>query len=402
MADKHIYFIVAEEKIENISKFNPQLINQLTNKFEKIYILNLFNLKLFTKKKDFKYEKKITDQIFILNFADTKEFKKFAFQKSIVSILNIGKDPSYFNIHYQMKKFDIKLIMIMDLSQIGNSMTANLNLKYLLAARQNYFNKGFYHFFRFMTIINLFPKIDLLFESNSEVKGYIENSRSKRIENYMPFLKISYFKEVVLVNSIYFDKINLIFKNKKQKKDHIIYIDTHFDHPDKLSREGKISANKQNTFYENLEEFLKKISQIYKKPIKISKHPKNNSRHKFYKSFEISQINTDEEIFDSEIILYTVSSAVLNAVILKKKIINLKSKLLGDYLQNIGNQYVKSLGLVSYDIDKYQNIKKDELDKKLNDSIINYENYINFKLIADGNNLSCVKILETILFKFFK
>ena len=53
MADKHIYFIVAEEKIENISKFNPQLINQLTNKFEKIYILNLFNLKLFTKKKRF-------------------------------------------------------------------------------------------------------------------------------------------------------------------------------------------------------------------------------------------------------------------------------------------------------------------------------------------------------------
>ena len=66
------------------------------------------------------------------------------------------------------------------------------------------------------------------------------------------------------------------------------------------------------------------------------------------------------------------------------------------------NQYVKSLGLVSYDIDKYQNFKKNELDKKLNDSIINYENYIKFKLTADGNNLSCVKILETILFKFFK
>ena len=402
MEDKHIYFIVAEKKIENISKFNPQLINQLTKKFEKIYILNLFNLKLFTKKKDFKYEEKITDQIFVLNFANTKEFKKFAFQKSIVSILNIGKDPSYFNIHYQIKKFNIKLIMIMNLSQIGNSMTANLNLKYLLAARQNYFNKGFYHVFRFMTLINLFPKIDLLFESNSEVKGYIENSRSKKIEKYIPFLKISYFKEVVLINSIYFDKINLNFKNKKQKRDHIIYIDTHFDHPDRLSREGKISANKQNTFYDNLEKFLKNISQIYKMPVKISKHPSNNSRHEFYKSFEISKINTDEEIFDSEIIIFTVSSAVLNAVILKKKIINLKSKLLGDYLQNIGNQYVKSLGLVSYDIDKYQNVKKIKLDKRLNDSIINYENYIKLKLTADGNNLSSVKILETILFKFFK
>ena len=128
-------------------------------------------------------------------------------------------------------------------------------------------------------------------------------------------LKISYFKEVVLINSIYFDKINLNFKNKKQKRNHIIYIDTHFDHPDRLSREGKISANKQNTFYDNLEKFLKNISQIYKMPVKISKHPSNNSRHEFYKSFEISKINTDEEIFDSEIIIFTVSSAVLNAVI---------------------------------------------------------------------------------------
>ena len=136
-------------------------------------------------------------------------------------------------------------------------------------------------------------------------------------------------------------------------------------------------------------------------PVKISKHPSNNSSHKFYRSFEISQINTDQEIFDSEITVFTVSSAVLNAVFFKKKIINIKSKLLGDYLQNISNQYVKNLGLISYDIDKYQNIKRDELDKKLNDSIKKYENYINYKLVGDGNNLSHVKITETILYKFF-
>ena len=404
MTDRHIYFIVTERNIEKIKKtlkFNSILINEFTKNFKKIYILNLFNLKLYEKKIKFNYEEKITDQIFILNFADTKEFKKFAFQKKIVAILNIGKDPSFFNIHYQIKKFDIKLIMIMNQSQIGNSMTIDWKLKYLFTAYQHYFKKGFYHIFRFMTLINLFPKIDLLFESNTEVINYIENSRSKKIENYISLLKFSYFKETVLINSIYFDKNNLIFKNKKQKNAHIIYIDTSINHEDKTTREGKDSDNKVNMFYENLDKFLKNISKVYKMPVKISKHPSNNSSHKFYRSFEISQINTDQEIFDSEITVFTVSSAVLNAVFFKKKIINITSKLLGGYLQNISNQYVKNLGLISYDIDKYQNIKRDELDKKLNDSIKKYENYINYKLVGDGNNLSHVKITETILYKFF-
>ena len=404
MTDRHIYFIVTERNIENIKKtlkFNSILINEFTKNFKKIYILNLFNLKLYEKKIKFNYEEKITDQIFILNFADTKEFKKFAFQKPIVAILNIGKDPSFFNIHYQIKKFDIKLIMIMNQSHIGNRMTIDWNLKYLFSAYRHYFQKGFYYIFRFMTLINLFPKIDLLFESNPEVINYIENSRSKKIENYISLLKFSYFKETVLINSIYFDKNNLIFKNKKQKNAHIIYIDTSINHEDKTTREGKDSDNKVNMFYENLDKFLKNISKVYKMPVKISKHPSNNSSHKFYRSFEISQINTDQEIFDSEITVFTVSSAVLNAVFFKKKIINIKSKLLGDYLQNISNQYVKNLGLISYDIDKYQNIKRDELDKKLNDSIKKYENYINYKLVGDGNNLSHVKITETILYKFF-
>jgi len=398
---KTIYFIVAEENTEKVYKNNSLLIRELSKKFDFIYILNLFNLKIFSKKKKFEYKEKINEKLYIINFVSNNDFNEFILQKKIIAIFIMGKDPTYFNIHYQLKKNNIKLIMIMNQSQIGNKMTADIRLKYLFKAYKNYFIKGFYYFFRLMTIINIFPKISLLFESNLQIKKFIENSRSKKIEKYLPFLKLSYFDEVVTVNSIYFDKMNHLLKHKFQKKK-IIYVDTHFDHPDRVSREGKIDLKNQNIFYEKLNIFLSKISLLYDMPVKISKHPSNQSKHVFYNSFEISNKSTDEEIIDSDIIVYTLSSAILNAVILKKKIINIQSKLLGDYLENISRQYVESLGLVSFNIDEKYDLNKSELDAQLNKSITNYNNYINFKLMADGNKLSCEKISEVILAKFFQ
>jgi hypothetical protein len=400
---KIIYFIVAEENTNKIYKHNSLLIKELSKKFDYIYILNLFNLRLFSKKK-FNYKKKINKKLYVINFKDSSEFKNFVFKKKIVAIFIMGKDPSYFNIHYQINKFNIKLIMIMNQSQIGNKMTADINLKYLFSAYKNYFLKGFYHIFRLMTLLNIFPKINLLFQSDLEIKNFIENSRSKKIEKLFPFLKLSYFNEVITVNSIYYDKMHFFLKNIKvasKDKKKIIYVDTHFDHPDRLSREGKIDTDKQNHFYERLSIFLKKISYIYNMPVKIAKHPGNQSNHNFYKSFKISKIDTDQEIYESDIIIYTLSSAVLNAVMLKKKIINIQSKLLGDYLGNINRQYAKSLGFVSFDIDKRYNLNKTKLELDLKKSKLNYNNYINFKLNPDGANLSCKKISEVLISKFF-
>ena len=401
MKNKIVFFLVAEESPEKIYKGNDLLINELLKKFDYVYILNLFNLKIFSKKKKFQDKEKVNDRVLIINFKDNNDFKNFALKKEIIAIFIIGKDLSYFNIHYQIKKFNIKLIMIMNQSQIGNKMTVDLNIKYLFKAHKHYFIKGFYHLFRLMTVLNIFPKINLLFESNKEIQKFIENSRSKKIEKFLPFLKLSYFNEVISVNSIYFDKMNLFYNDNFKEKEQIIFVDTHFDHPDRLTREGSVDIEMQNIFYQNLEFFLRQLSKVYNRPVKISKHPNNNSNHDFYKSFEISNMGSDYEIFCSDIVVYTLSSAILNAVMLKKKIINLRSKLLGDYLENINRQYAQSLGLVSFNIDKKHNLNKNDLDFELEKSISNYENYINNKLMADGENLSCKKITETILARFF-
>ena len=92
---KNIYFIVAEKNVDKIYKFNKILLSQLSKKFENIYFLNLFNLKLFTKKNFFpNYQ--IDDKTFVLNFDDSKKFKEFILDKKIIAIVSLGKDPSFF------------------------------------------------------------------------------------------------------------------------------------------------------------------------------------------------------------------------------------------------------------------------------------------------------------------
>tara|TARA_B100000315_G_C14521125_1_gene561584 strand:- start:141 stop:1331 length:1191 start_codon:yes stop_codon:yes gene_type:complete len=393
--------ITANENVDKFYLSNKILIDQLLKKFTNIYILNLYNLKIFTKKESIKCNTNLPKEIKIINFKNSDELKKFSTQYKIISISFIGKNLTDFKIQYFLKKINIKLIMIMYFSQIGNKMTIDVSIKNAVVARKHYFNKGFYHLFRILTILNIFPKIDLLFESNLEIINFIKNSRSKKIEKYLPFLKISYFKEVLPVNSIYFDSINILKQKKMPENKHIVYIDTHFDHADRTSREGEVNQINQEIFYNYLKIFLQKISKIYQKPIIIAKHPANKSNNKFYDFFEISKIPTNEAIFDSELTVFTVSSAILNAVFLKKKIINISSMLLGGYLQNMNRQYVKSLGLVSFDIDKDISLEKKLLDSELKKSVENYDQYINNKLILDGNNSPSKKISDIINERFF-
>ena len=67
----------------------------------------------------------------------------------------------------------------------------------------------------------------------------------------------------------------------------------------------------------------------------------------------------------------------------------------------MNRQYTESLGLVSFDIDKDIFLEKKSLDLELKNSIKNYDNYINNKLILDGNNSPTKKIPDVIYDRFF-
>tara|TARA_A100000164_G_C21777229_1_gene709188 strand:+ start:451 stop:927 length:477 start_codon:yes stop_codon:yes gene_type:complete len=134
-----------------------------------------------------------------------------------------------------------------------------------------------------------------------------------------------------------------------------------------------------------LSNFLKKLSKIYKKKVIICIHPKNNSKIflKYLKNFSIKKYKTQEMVKNSFISLFHESSSILDAVILKKNIIILKSNLLGNYLLNRVHQYERLLNLQSVDIKDYQSLKKSNLDYILNSSKRN-NSYIKNHLNSDG------------------
>ena len=64
--------------------------------------------------------------------------------------------------------------------------------------------KGFYYLFRILTILNIFPKIDLLFESNTEIVHALNNGISRKFEKLFPYFKISYFRKIEIDHNSFY------------------------------------------------------------------------------------------------------------------------------------------------------------------------------------------------------
>ena len=151
-----------------------------------------------------------------------------------------------------------------------------------------------------------------------------------------------------------FDTYYKNFKNKKNKlkeeKKFILYIDSPIDSEDRTSREGPVSNLVKKKYYKNLFNALNKLSYIFNKKIVISLHPNSikifDKTKKIFdnnKNFVVSKKRTVDLIQKSSIVLFSISSAILHAVILKKKILGLRSKYFGKYNLKIHEKNIKEL-----------------------------------------------------------
>lgn len=402
MKDKAIGLIVALENYDNFINQNEYIINELSKKFEKIYVINVIKLKIGNKNLSIKNNNNFPTN-FIIKIMDTSsEFISFFKGKDFVGIQYLSKNPSFYKIYYLIKKCKIKNILVLNLSNYGNKQTIDWNLKYLFKGYKHYYEKGFYYIFRLLTLVNIFPKIDLLFESDLEIIHRLNNGFSRNFENKFPFFKVSYFRKIIKVNSVFFDHFhNNIGYKSTLTENKILYVDTPIDHPDRIHREGTVSENAVYDYYERLNIFLKQISKTFEMDIVICLHPKNKNKLEYFNDFEISKIKTIDMIPKSEIIIFSLSSAVLNSVMYKKKIINITSSHLGDYLLNINNKYVKALNLFTFNIDNDFSITKDDCINKMNNSLNTYESFIKKKIQVDNNTPSAFRIIETIKENFF-
>ncbi len=392
------------------SRINKELILELSKKFKEIYILNLHNLRLvyktkyLSKKKD---QKLFPKNFKIVDIKNSNELIKFSKNKKLIIILNgITRSVIDFKIFYLFKKIKAKLVMISITGQWGSKIFIDIPFKNILVGHKHLVLKGFYYVYRILTILNIFSKINLLIESSKVNINIFKNGFSRKFETLFPFLKISLYRKIHHVNSNVFDAYYMM-KNKKIKKsknDYILYIDSPIVSEDRIQREGPVSSEIINKYYNNLFRALSLISETFKKKILVSLHPSSiKSFTKIKKKFlsksrnlVISKNRTSDLVYDASIVLFSISSAVLNAVILKKKIISLRSKYFGEYNLKVNDKNTKGINCPFLNIDENFKISKNEINFKFKKSISSYDKIIKQRLTNGTKKPSYIEIVEVL------
>ena len=221
-----------------------------------------------------------------------------------------------------------------------------------------------------MCALGLYPKVHIHFDCDQKRIDLINSSLSKKIDNYFPIIKFSYYKKMIRINSKYYSDFIQLKKHKIEEK-YITLLDEPLAHPDYTIREGVVDYKKKEIYYENLILLLKKIQKTFKKKVIICLHPKAEYHH--FKNFKLLQKNfktvyykTEYYISKSFLILNAISSTMNYAIIQNKPVFIIKSR----HFANVAN-------------DKIKNIKKE-----LNYPIINVDNFDkqNFKKLLNLKN----------------
>ena len=409
ISKKNICITNFDEDLVRYSRINREFISELSKKFEKVYILNLHNLRYIYKNKfkSIKKNQKLLPKNFvIINIKNSKDFINFSLNKKLTIILcGLTRSIIDFKIFYLFKKVNAKIIMISITGQWGTRIFTDISFKNILVGRKHVIIKSFYYIYRILTIINILPKINLLIESSAENIKAFNNGLSRKTESIFPYFKISLYRKIYHVNSKTFDALYLSSKSKNNNfkgKKYILYIDSPIDSEDRIQREGQVNTATKKKYYENLFSALNYISLKFKKKIIVSLHPSsiksfNSIKKKFTKKLNhitVSNQRTVDLIKDSSIVLFSMSSAVLNAVIFKKKIISLRSKYFGEYNLKINKKNTKGINCPCINIDQQIKFSKSQINLDFKKSISSYESIIKRRLTNGSNKPSFIEIVE--------
>ena len=316
-----IYNAKITTHLKNVLSNNIHNINNIASCFEEIYILNLNNFNWFTKKKhgfekifrDFSFNKKIK----FYNPKNSVELDSFFKDKDFHGIITLGKTVNELPIHLLLKKHNVKFFQI---SNFGNKQIGELPSK--KSFLRGYFNiiwRVFMHkLFIILKVFGVIPKIEIRFTSN-KIWTNLSKKKQSIYNKIIRFFKISYAKKVIIINSRAYDLLN---KNKFIKNEkYIILLDEMFNNEQYL-RLGTYTDKKIiKIHYENLIKKLKIISKYYKKKVIICIHPSDNLKEKknIFSDFIVKQYQTKKYVYQSKLVLFFESSAIIDAIILKKK-----------------------------------------------------------------------------------
>ena len=172
-----------------------------------------------------------------------------------------------------------------------------------------------------------------------------------------------------------------------------IFLDGNFKHPDIVKRNGQISDKIKDLYFENLERTFQDFEKKFNLKVDICLHPSSDIKlyNFFFKNRNVHIGRTSDEIVNAKVVLFHDSGSVTDAIVQKKIIVSLETKLLGSYYHRRIVNFKRLLNFFSVNIDRQEDLNKDHLLKKFKNSLQNYDVYIDHSLKSD-NITSGVKI----------
>ena len=397
---KDVLFITSFENLSATLNVNEELINQLSKNFKNIYIVNAGNL-AFPKDnmidKNIKNIKKTINTHFI-NPKNFREFDNFLKDKDIFVMSNFGRYLYAAKINFFLKRKKIKVF------QVSNLGFFNVAVKYDFTHNFYSIIKHFFavKFFKKLSVVfsnlGIFPKIEVRFTSDKKLIDHINNHPIKRALNKN---KLFFAKELELVNSKSYD----LYKKDSFgiSEDYIVHLDKEFDWPELVAFRGKYNVQTLKSHYFFLNRFLLKLSKDYNKEVKVCIHPgyELEKFEKYFPNFKVIKFKTREYIYKSFMVTMIDSSAIVDAILLKKRILGLTSDHMGKNEINYSLANIKRYGIKHLNIEKdylkSKNFILEETEKKIN----NFDEYISQYLCFDKNVSGYEKIIKTLKKKVY-
>lgn len=391
---REIFFLTSFRDLDAFYNANKELLVLFVKEFKKIFIVNSDNLRNFYKKLDYikKPQYNLPKEIQFINHKNCNKFHKFCKFKNPLVINNIGRGFEFFRLLFFIRRRNIPQIII---GNVGNIQFSTyywhrINLKIFIL----FFSKFLPRIIsRIFVNLRIFNPIDIRFVSNKMIYNqFIE--KKKNIIN-VP----GYFKELVLVKSKIFDNFNR-YKNDSSEK-HILFLEMQ---PEYFAMEEISILNKKlvNEHYILLNKFLSNISRKLQRKVIISIHPlyNFNKAQSRFSAFKVIRMKTKELIKSAYLIIFYDSSAILHALMLRKKIICLRADLFKGRKFN-SDIYKDLCDLKFLHIKNKLNFNKKNFINDLNRRTEFYSKYLKTYMSSDLPLPGTQSVIETIKKKFF-
>ena len=382
---------------------------KISESFDKVYVVNCQNLRFFptfAKKvymeKDYNetnFEKVNMPKNFVLfNPKNSNDFSNFLKDKEIIVMNHINKHFFDLKVQFLIKKHKLKQFQISNLGKEGG--TSEITSK-------NHFFKSFIYFFNqklfnkltvILSNLGLVPKLEIRFFSNLK---HLESIKKSKLKSFLYKKQLLWAKEIKLVNSMAYD---IFLENKlKISEDYIVHLDAGLNNRHEIALRGEWPKEKVEQHYYYLEKFLKKLSKDFNKKVIVTIHPGYNieDHQTFFKDFQIYKYRTTEFIFKSFMVTAFDSSAVTEAILLKKKLLGLDSDFMSKNERYHTSIYPKRVGYLLYNTRHNYNYNKNELLREMNNNISNYEKFISKYHCFDTSKSGSQVIVDEIKEKFF-